>query len=136
MATAMGMFGPGFVWLIHNPHAKTDPNDPPLTILCTYIAGSPLPGAHPRAQTVDMTTMNALTGQRGVGNIGPHSLSRESQIPPGRMTTAEICLGVCTWEHVWVRIFAHSAFGNLMLFLLTPKRTMIMESQRRLKNNI
>ena len=104
IATAMGMFGPGFVWLIRNPNAlgpKAE-REPEFTILCTYLAGSPLPGAHPRAQTRDLNLMNSLTGENRAGSIGGLSGSEDSKRSPGGMRAAHICMGVCTWEHVWI----------------------------------
>ena len=115
-ATALSMFGPGFVWLIRNPASRgylgpsstgsdNPANDPEYTLLCTYIAGSPLPGAHPRAQSVDMNTENALTAMNTAGRAGAYSGSADSQIAPGRMARAEICLGVNVWEHCWMHDF-------------------------------
>lgn len=46
IATANGMFGPGFVWLMKKPSNE-------LAILTTYIAGTPYPKAHYRRQPVD-----------------------------------------------------------------------------------
>ena len=113
LATAQSMFGPGFVWLIRNPASRgyrgsassdqgNPANDPEFTILCTYIAGSPLPGAHPRAQSVDMNTENSQSVMNSAGAIGPYSGNAESKISPGRIARAEICLGVNTWEHCWM----------------------------------
>ncbi|KAL9126265.1 MAG: hypothetical protein Q9217_004658 [Psora testacea] len=118
LATAQGMFGPGFVWLIRNPssraHSSTDPgnpaNDPEFTILCTYIAGSPLPGAHPRAQPHDMNTENELSMR--AGTIGQYSGSVDSKVAPGRIPRAEVCLGVCTWEHCWNHDFGVTGHGK------------------------
>ena len=114
IATAMGMFGPGFVWLIRNPNARGRKvvGDPEFTILCTYNAGSPLPGAHMRAQSQDMNVMNAQTGENRVGYFGALSGSDESKIAPGRMKTAEICMGVCTWEHAWIHDHGVSSDGK------------------------
>ena len=51
LATADAMFGPGFVWLVQlNESAASNP----LRILPTYIAGSPLSGAHYRRQSHDL----------------------------------------------------------------------------------
>ncbi|KAL9099617.1 MAG: hypothetical protein Q9163_004906 [Psora crenata] len=119
LATALSMFGPGFVWLIRNPssRARTSPtntgnaaNDPEFTILCTYIAGSPLPGAHPRAQSYDMNTENELSMRAGA--IGQYSGSVDSKIAPGRIPRAEVCLGVCTWEHCWNHDFGVTGDGK------------------------
>lgn len=53
LATADGMFGPGFVWLV-----KKSNNE--LAILTTYIAGTPYPGANSRRQPVDMNNVTGL----------------------------------------------------------------------------
>lgn len=50
IATANGMFGPGFVWLMKKPSNE-------LAILTTYIAGTPYPGANHRRQPVDMNNV-------------------------------------------------------------------------------
>ncbi|KAL9632900.1 MAG: hypothetical protein Q9164_005024, partial [Protoblastenia rupestris] len=119
LATALSMFGPGFVWLIRNPSSRTNlsstdmgnaANDPEFTILCTYIAGSPLPGAHSRAQSYDMNTENELSMRAGA--IGPYSGTRDSKIAPGRIDRAEVCLGVCTWEHCWNHDFGVTQEGK------------------------
>ena len=102
IATAMGMFGPGFVWLIHHANARGDAYDPKLTILCTYIAGSPIPEAHPRVQSEDANLINSQTGFSWTGAAGLYSGNTHANIPPGRLSSGtHICLGVCTWEHVW-----------------------------------
>ncbi|KAL9006632.1 MAG: hypothetical protein Q9188_000592 [Gyalolechia gomerana] len=57
LSTGDSMFGPGYVWLIK----RTQPtlNDSmKLSILATYNAGSPYPGAHFRQQPLDMNTAN------------------------------------------------------------------------------
>ena len=119
LATALSMFGPGFVWLIRNPSSRANlpstdvgnaANDPEFTILCTYIAGSPLPAAHPRAQSYDMNTENELSMRAGA--IGQYSGSVDSKIAPGRIPRAEVCLGVCTWEHCWNHDFGVSGEGK------------------------
>ncbi|PHH84540.1 hypothetical protein CDD83_1788 [Cordyceps sp. RAO-2017] len=48
--TADAMFGPGFIWLV-----KAGPAE--YRLLPTYLAGSPYPGAHWRAQPSDMNTL-------------------------------------------------------------------------------
>ena len=115
LATASAMFGPGFVWLVkHTPSSS-------LRTLTTYIAGSPYPGAHYRAQPVDMATTN--TGVHGqmtpeeyarsrtmpnsagpVGHAGSFGLSSKNarMLAPGGVELEPI-LCVNTWEHVWLR---------------------------------
>ncbi|KAG8533142.1 uncharacterized protein KY384_001925 [Bacidia gigantensis] len=122
IATALSMFGPGFVWLIRNPISRgymsangDDPvNDPGFTLLCTYIAGSPIPQAHPRAQSVDMNTENMIPGQSTAGVMGKYSASPANKVPPGRIYAAEVCLGV-----YWSVVEGNSAIKQAK----TPVRT-------------
>ena len=97
------MFSGGYVWVIQNPSARkgNEAFDPQFTILCTYSAGSPLPGAHRRVQTVDLNTQNVVTGEFGAGAAGPYARNYDST-PPGGIAMSEACLGVCTWEHAWI----------------------------------
>ncbi|KAI4223425.1 MAG: hypothetical protein L6R40_008502 [Gallowayella cf. fulva] len=53
------MFGPGYVWLVRRAGPNFN-NRMELSILATYNAGSPYPGAHFRLQPLDMNT--AATG--------------------------------------------------------------------------
>ncbi|KAL8787829.1 MAG: hypothetical protein Q9213_002016 [Squamulea squamosa] len=59
LATADSMFGPGYVWLVKRTQQSFN-DQMKLSILATYNAGSPYPGAHFRLQPVDMNT--AATG--------------------------------------------------------------------------
>ena len=116
VATANAMFGPGFVWLIrdNNVRENNPANDPQLSILATYIAGSPLPGAHFRRQPTDMNTENpadtpyASGGlsaiRRTAGAFGSHSGSLDSKLGMGG-AYLEVMLGVCTWPHFWMGDF-------------------------------
>ncbi|EEP77422.1 conserved hypothetical protein [Uncinocarpus reesii 1704] len=106
LATANAMFGPGFVWLVKSKDTAE------LRILCTYIAGSPYPGAHYRRQPVDMATQT--TGVAGgenpqavgelvnkqYGSMGMYS--QKHVLAPGGADIEPI-LCVNTWEHVWLR---------------------------------
>ncbi|KAI4093220.1 MAG: hypothetical protein LQ344_003047 [Seirophora lacunosa] len=57
LATADSMFGPGYVWLVkRNQYTLNDSMK--LSILATYNAGSPYPGAHFRLQPLDTNTAN------------------------------------------------------------------------------
>ena len=69
-----------------------------LSILTTYLAGSPLPGAHHRKQDVDQNTMMAA------GSFGNASLlnRKENKMAYGG-ADLDILLTVNTWEHVWLR---------------------------------
>ncbi|KAL8803433.1 MAG: hypothetical protein Q9223_006186 [Gallowayella weberi] len=53
------MFGPGYVWLVRRTQPSLN-DSMKLSILATYNAGSPYPGAHFRLQPLDMNT--AATG--------------------------------------------------------------------------
>lgn len=118
LATANAMFGPGFVWLVKQSSSSS------LRILATYIAGSPYPGAHYRAQPVDMATTNTgvhgqmtpeeyarsrttqnLAGLTGLaGNAGSFgALSRNARMMAPGGIELEPILCVNTWEHVWLR---------------------------------
>lgn len=93
------MFGPGFVWLVkRNNVRETGAQDlPELTILTTYIAGSPWPLAHYRMQESDTnTSMQA-------GSFGSRSGKGERLAPGG--ASIEIMMCVNTWQHVWLRDF-------------------------------
>lgn len=68
-----------------------------LSILTTYLAGSPLPGAHYRRQEQDQNTMMAA-GSFGSASLFP---GKESKIAYGG-ADIDILLGVNTWEHVWL----------------------------------
>ncbi|KAL9071697.1 MAG: hypothetical protein Q9157_005373 [Trypethelium eluteriae] len=107
LATAEAMFGPGFVWLVQTQGQ--------FRILTTYLAGSPLAGAHTRLQAVDMNTqsvgsMGGLTGeqqkrqtevQNSAGSFGPYS---EGKKRPGGLDVQPM-LCVNTWEHVWLPLY-------------------------------
>jgi Fe-Mn family superoxide dismutase len=105
IATANVMFGPGFVWLVK---AK-DIGRRNYSILTTYLAGSPYPGAHFRRQAVDMNTeadkisgaFRAVTAGNPVNNVGAHgALSKKAMAPGGIDINPVLCLN--TWEHVYL----------------------------------
>ncbi|KAM3086527.1 hypothetical protein ACMFMG_000657 [Clarireedia jacksonii] len=113
--TASAMFGPGFVWLV-----KDRMND--YSILTTYIAGSPYPGAHYRRQPVDMNTEDAsisehyrrITGEpvNSVGAHGPLSATNEEKkMPPGGIALVPI-LCINMWQHVWLPDYGFFHRGN------------------------
>lgn len=89
------MFGPGFVWLVRHKYRSSPEAE--LSILTTYLAGSPLPGAHYRKQEVDHNTMMAA------GSFGTTSLlpGKDSKIAYGG-ADLDILLCVNTWQHVWL----------------------------------
>ena len=97
IATANAMFGPGFVWLVQHKSKNVHLQENELSILTTYLAGSPLPGAHYRRQEQDHNTM------MGAGSFGSTSLfpKLESKIAYGG-ADIDILLGVNTWQHVWL----------------------------------
>jgi len=97
------MFGPGFVWLVQNNINKK------LFILPTYLAGSPLPGAHYRRQTTDMNThpQDQQPVFNSVGAFGKESAREKGKSRPafgGVEVTPLLC--VSTWEHVWLQDYA------------------------------
>lgn len=107
IATANGMFGPGFVWLVKYDGTK-------FAILNTYLAGSPFPGAHSRRQHTDMNTQSnikssadyqrnkALYDSEPTNTVGAHGPKSEERSPAygGINVTPVLCVN--TWEHVWV----------------------------------
>lgn len=125
------MFGPGFVWLVRTVNPLPNSRASPLarlSILTTYIAGSPYPGAHFRQQPTDMATANTgitvgqtpqeyataqsqnPAGGAGLfgslrsyaGTIGPHARNHNTTTAPGGQNL-EVLLCVNTWEHVFLR---------------------------------
>lgn len=97
IATANAMFGPGFVWLVRNKLKNPHMMENELSLLTTYLAGSPLPGAHYRKQEVDRNTMMAA------GSFGSTSLlGRKDKFAYGG-ADLDVLLGVNTWQHVWLR---------------------------------
>ncbi|KAF2876510.1 Manganese/iron superoxide dismutase [Massariosphaeria phaeospora] len=101
LETANAMFGPGFVWLVQtNDNAARK-----LRILPTYLAGSPLSGAHYRRQSEDLNTHNAdsYQGLNNVGSFGPAAQQKkQNQKPLGGIDVVPL-LCVNTWEHAWLR---------------------------------
>ncbi|KAI1312404.1 Manganese/iron superoxide dismutase [Xylaria venustula] len=110
LATAMGMFGPGFVWLVKNVQTQD------LRILTTYLAGSPYTAAHWRRQGVDWNTMSGDRStvsayldrtQTGAGNSGGQYTR---QAPGGTDVVPLLCLN--TWEHVWLTDYGIAGKGD------------------------
>jgi superoxide dismutase, Fe-Mn family len=101
VVSASAMFGPGFLWLV-----RAGPSD--YRILPTYLAGSPYPGAHWRAQSADLNTLGAdgsahahlrshALGARGGAGRALHP----AHLPPGGIDLEPLlCLN--TWEHTWL----------------------------------
>lgn len=101
LATAEAQFGPGFVWLVQlNENAASNP----LRILPTYIAGSPLSGAHYRRQSHDLNTHNADSHEqlKQVGSFGNHKGAANRPKKPLGGTDVVPLLCVSTWEHAWL----------------------------------
>jgi superoxide dismutase, Fe-Mn family len=101
--TADAMFGPGFVWIVK------DHEQGKMKLLCTYLAGSPFPRAHVRAQHMDMSTFATGVHNRHSepsntsGSFGNHSKSYwDNARAPGNYS-ADPILGVNTWEHAYLR---------------------------------
>lgn len=101
LQTALGMFGPGFVWLC----LKGSSLDWGFTIVTTYLAGSPYKEAHNKRQSVDTNTVGGRKDDEDVAAVfgeaksirGPH---RQGRAPGGADLQPLLC--VCTWEHVWL----------------------------------
>lgn len=105
------MFGPGFTWLI-----KRNPSQQ-LSILNTYLAGSPFPGAHYRRQPLDAATSpsGSIPGSQPAwkavlqlpskdsnahaGKFG--SFAEHGQLAPGGVEL-EPLMCVNTWQHCWL----------------------------------
>ncbi|KAI8954277.1 Manganese/iron superoxide dismutase [Xylaria longipes] len=110
LTTALGMFGPGFVWLVKNANTQD------LRILTTYLAGSPYTAAHWRRQGIDWNTSSADKGtvsafldrtQAGAGNGGGRF---NPQAPGGTDVIPLLCLN--TWEHVWLTDYGVAGKGE------------------------
>ncbi|OAQ72184.1 superoxide dismutase [Pochonia chlamydosporia 170] len=103
--TASAMFGPGFVWLV-----KAGPSD--FRVLPTYLAGSPYPGAHWRAQPTDMNTVgNDGSAKSYFKNQVYGNRKRSGDLPPGGIELEPLlCLN--TWEHAWLLDWGVGAGGN------------------------
>lgn len=101
LATADAMFGPGFVWLVQT--RENDAANGPLRILPTYIAGSPLSGAHYRRQSHDLNTHNAESYQQlnTVGSFGAANKTGGPKKPLGGTDVVPL-MCVSTWEHTWL----------------------------------
>lgn len=100
LATAESMFGPGFVWLVQT----NDTQFGSLRILPTYIAGSPLSGAHYRRQSHDLNTHNADSYQalNKVGAFG--AAAKQDARPKKPLGGVDVVPLLCvnTWEHAWL----------------------------------
>ncbi|KAH7072723.1 Fe superoxide dismutase-like protein [Paraphoma chrysanthemicola] len=103
LSTAEAMFGPGFVWLVQT----NDSHIGSLRILPTYLAGSPLSGAHYRRQSHDLTTHNADSYQalNKVGSFG--AAAKQNTQPKKPLGGVDVIPLLCvnTWEHVWLQDF-------------------------------
>lgn len=95
IATAGAMFGPGFVWVVKANDTGA------LKILATYLAGSPLPRAHPRAQSMDLNTQTNPFGRYG-DPAGLNSPGRQAGAGAGGYDATPV-LGVSTWQHTYLR---------------------------------
>lgn len=102
LASADAMFGPGFVWLVQTNDGRRQ-----FRIMNTYIAGSPLSGAHYRRQSHDLNTHNPESYQElnPVGAFG--SAARQEKRPQKPLGGVDVVPLLCvnTWEHVWLGDF-------------------------------
>ncbi|ESZ92171.1 hypothetical protein SBOR_7428 [Sclerotinia borealis F-4128] len=110
VVTASKMFGPGFVWLVKDRFDQ-------LSMMTTYLAGSPFAGAHYRRQAKDMNTesFNNKTDyftqkltEPPVNTVGAHGPLSKIRKPPGGIELTPI-LCVNTWEHVWIADYGMGA---------------------------
>ena len=111
IVTASSMFGPGFVWLVKHPATRK------FSLLTTYLAGSPYPGAHFRKQAVDMNTADTTISEslrrtlsaEPVNTVGAHGAHSEKKLPPGGIDVIPtLCIN--TWEHVYLPDYGVGAF--------------------------
>jgi Fe-Mn family superoxide dismutase len=112
LTTAEAMFGPGFVWLVQTNTQKAS-----FRILPTYLAGSPLSGAHYRRQPVDQNTQHEPTNT--AGSFGPNSSAQKGKPkrPLGGVDVTPL-LCVNTWEHVWLQDYVPKhGFAGKRLYL-------------------
>ena len=111
--TANSMFGPGFVWLVKRKN-RSYAKSYSFAVMNTYIAGSPLKGAHHRLQSLDsssrqMADFDDLANAHIANKTDPRSLQglrskneiKRVQTPPGGIEVIPT-LCVNTWEHVWL----------------------------------
>ena len=109
--TAMSMFGPGFVWLVQR-RDRNSMKGKSFAVMNTYIAGSPLPAAYRRKQSVDLNSQaskdKALLESAMENTALPYSKdsvfqNRVNQTlnPPGGVIVHPV-LCVNTWEHAWM----------------------------------
>ena len=113
IVTASSMFGPGFVWLVKHPANRK------FSLLTTYLAGSPYPGAHHRRQSVDMNTedksinesLRRTLSAEPVNTVGAHGAHSEKKLPPGGIDLVPtLCIN--TWEHVYLPDYGVGAVGE------------------------
>jgi len=114
VATALAMFGPGFIWLVKNSRSTE------WRILTTYLAGSPLTAAHWRRQPVDLNghgsdLSDEIVGsylgrtQAALGSPNAGRFVKDHTGPGGIEVTPVLCLN--TWQHVWLRDYGLGAGG-------------------------
>jgi Fe-Mn family superoxide dismutase len=138
LAMAYSMFGPGFVWLVRTEQ-KGDTSSifsqRKFRLMCTYLAGSPLAGAHNRAQPLDMNTQNVAEAQAagGLQGLSEQERSRQTNVQNSAGTMGAYAprkegvektsfggvhivpvLGVNTWQHAWL---PDHGVGGKMTFL-------------------
>lgn len=127
LAMAHSMFGPGFVWLVRTDLKGSTQSQYPMRkfmLLTTYLAGSPLAGAHNRQQPLDMNTQNVAAAQaagglqglteqerlrqtqvqNSIGAMGSYAAEKGEKTSFGGIHIVP-CLCVNTWQHAWIYDF-------------------------------
>lgn len=111
--TARAMFGPGFVWLVLHDDRSPSSNylQKKLSIVTTYLAGTPISKAHNRFQPHDMNTQNAVEMARdpryagaatnSVGMFGAYAGGAGARRAYGGVDVTPI-LCVNTWPQAWM----------------------------------
>jgi Fe-Mn family superoxide dismutase len=106
LTTAQAMFGPGFVWLVQVNEVSAGSVRNSFRILPTYLAGSPVSGAHYRRQSLDLNTENpdsyTSKGLNPVGAFGSaaQTVKKDKKALGGVDVIPLLCVN--TWEHVWL----------------------------------
>lgn len=136
LTTAEAMFGPGFVWLVQTNDSQLGS----FRILPTYLAGSPLSGAHHRRQSHDLNTHNA-DSYEALNKVGTFGSAAKQNIGPKKpLGGVDVIPLMCvnTWEHVWLpdygvrgkRKFLEAWWDKIDWSVVEQNTTSLSRSQR------